>query len=241
MPFTLFSLAEAADYLHIAPDALEDLARRGDIPCEHQGKRLMFRHKDIDEWASRRLLGLPDDGLRDFHHRTLSTVRDLSPDAAIIPSLIQPAWIRLGLTCRSKPALLSEMAALADATALVSDPADLLASLDEREKLCSTALPGGFALLHPRNHEPYMFLDSFIAVARSVGRIHFGAPDGEPTDIFFLICCQDDRIHLHVLARLCMMCHHTALLDALRDAATPADFHGALVDAEAQILRQTPS
>jgi mannitol/fructose-specific phosphotransferase system IIA component (Ntr-type) len=39
-------------------------------------------------------------------------------------------------------------------------------------------------------------------VARATGGIAFGAPDGELTRIFFLICCHTDRYHLHVLARL---------------------------------------
>ncbi len=238
MPFRMFSLAETAEYLHISPDDLEELARRGECPCERQGKRLMFRHKDIDEWASRRLLGLPEKNIADFHQRSLDDARDLSPDAAILPSLLRPEWIATALACRSKPALLAEMADLADTTALVSDRDELLESLVEREKLCSTALPGGFALLHPRNHQPYMFFDPFIVAARSIAQIHFGAPDGQPTDLFFLICCPDDRIHLHVLARLCMMAHHTDLLPALREAPTPADFLDALLASEAQVLRQ---
>ena len=241
MPFRTFTLAEAAAYLHLEPDALEELARRGEVPCERQGRRLTFVHKDIDEWASRRLLGLPDARISDFHRRSFSDALDFSPDAAILPTLTRPAWISTALSCRSKPGLISEMATLADATELVSDLADLLASLEEREKLCSTALPGGFALLHPRNHQPYMFLDPFIVAARTIGQIHFGAPDGQPTDIFFLICCPDDRLHLHVLARLCMMAHHTTLLDDLRAADTPRDFHSALLASEAQVLQQTQS
>ena len=98
--------------------------------------------------------------------------------------------------------------------------------------------PGGFALLHPRNHQPYMFFEPFIVAARSIAHIHFGAPDGQPTDLFFLICCPDDRIHLHVLARLCMMAHHTDLLPALREAPTPAGFLDALLASEAQVLQQ---
>ena len=108
---------------------------------------------------------------------------------------------------------------LAGSTGLVADPQDLLRSIDERERLCSTALAGGIALLHPRNHEPYMFDDSFVVLGdERSSRFHFGSPDGAMTDLFFLICCQDDRIHLHALTRLCMMCHYSSVLLELRDA-----------------------
>ena len=236
MPFRMFSLGETAEYLHMPEGALEELARRGEIPCERQGKRVVFRHCDIDEWASKRLLGMNDEGLRDYHRRTTAVWRDLSPSATILDTMTNPEWIRTGLACRSKAGVIAEMTRLADGTGLVCDAGELQESLTEREKLCSTALPGGFALLHPKHHEPYLFADSFIALGRTTGQILFGAPDGEATDLFFLICCQDDRIHLHVLARLCMICHHTEALAELRAAENAKEMHQALLAAERTVV-----
>ncbi len=238
MPFRMFSLGETAAYLHMPEDALEELARRGEVPCERQGKRIMFRHCDIDAWASRRLLGMNDDRLTDYHRRITAARRDLSPSATILDTMTKPEWIQTGFTCRSKAGMIAEMTRLADATGLVCDAGELQDSLTAREKLCSTALPGGFALLHPSHHEPYLFLDSFIVLGRTTGQILFGAPDGEATDLFFLICCQDDRIHLHVLARLCMMCHHTGVLDELRSAENAKDMHRLLLAAEEQVVKK---
>lgn len=239
MPFTMFNLHEVADYLRLPEDSIEELARRGEMPCERQGGRLAFRRMDVDAWASRRLLGLPDERLADYHKRlsAAEAERDLSASKGIMAGLLGADRVALGLTSRGKAGILDEMVRVADATGLVCDADDLKNSLVEREKLCSTALPGGFALLHPRNHEPYMFADSFLAVGRTVGRIFFGAPDGEATDVFFLICCQDDRLHLHVLARLCMMCHHTDMLEAVRAAETPAEVVEAMTAAERAVLK----
>jgi mannitol/fructose-specific phosphotransferase system IIA component (Ntr-type) len=63
-----------------------------------------------------------------------------------------------------------------------------------------------------------------------------GAPDGRPTRIFFLICCEDDRIHLHTLARLCLLAQRTDIIEQLRhiDDATAA--YDALVAAEVTVL-----
>lgn len=238
MPYQVFNLTEAAEHLHLPEDTLAELARRGEIPCEKQGGRLVFRHREIDEWASRRVLGFNAENLSDFHRISTAKYHDLSNEAAILPALSKPDWIAPALACRSKASVIREMAGLADRTGLVCYPEELHTSLLEREKLCSTALAGGLALLHPRHHEPYMFEDSFVALGRSVGQIPFGSPDGATTDLFFLVCCQDDRIHLHVLARLCMMCHQTSLLLELRGAAGADEMHRLLVASEEQVIRQ---
>ncbi len=237
MGFRVFNLAEAAEYLHLAEDVLEELARSGEIPCERQGKRLVFRHKAIDEWASRRLLGFSGEKLSDFHQRSTAKYHDLSTDSAIIPALLEPEWIETQMSCRTKSSVIFEMVEMADRTGLLCYRNELLDSLIEREKLCSTALAGGLALLHPRNHEPYMFEDSFIVVGKTTAQVLFGSPDRSTTDVFFLICCQDDRIHLHVLARLCMMCHQTSLLLEMRGTDDPAELHRILVASEEQILK----
>lgn len=238
MPHRVFNLAEAAEYLHLAEEAVEELARSGDLPCERQGGRLAFRHNAIDEWASRRVLELNKENLSDFHQRSTAKYHDLSREAAIMPALIKPEWIEASLTCRSKSSVIREMVDLADRTGLLCYREELLESLIEREKLCSTALSGGLALLHPRNHEPYMFEDSFVVVGKTIAQVPFGSPDRSTTDIFFLICSQDDRIHLHVLARLCMMCHNTSLLLEMRGTDDPNELHQLLVSSEEQVIKQ---
>lgn len=237
MPFRVFNLAEAAEYLSMQEKALEELARRGDIPCLRQGGHLHFRHHDIDEWASAHVLNLDEKDLASFHRRSASPRHNLSADAPIMAELTRPEWIAPRLACRTKASVLDEMATLADSTERVSDRKELLDSLVEREKLCSTALSGGLALLHPRVHEEYMFFDAFIVIGKTIAQIPFGSPDRSTTDIFFLVCCPDDAMHLHVLARLCMMCHRTSLLMEMRDTDDPKELHRILLASEAELLR----
>ncbi|MCB1068861.1 MAG: PTS sugar transporter subunit IIA [Verrucomicrobia bacterium] len=223
MPHTLFSTKEVADYLHLSEEDIELLVRRREIPFQAMGDRIMFRRADVDQWASQRLLGMTDKRLADFHRRTSEKLHSLSKDHAIISELMHPASFEPALRCRTKSSVMRSMVDLADATGKLYMKEDLQESLEAREKLCSTALAGGIALLHPQNHVPYMFEDSFLVAGRSIQPIPFGAPDGLTTDIFFLICCQNDRLHLHVLARLCMICYHTPLLLELREAEEDAD------------------
>ncbi len=238
MPYRTFNLLEVCAYLHISQPDVEQLIRRREIPLEQKGDRLVFRKKDIDAWASQRILGLSHKGLTAYHKVSSAKAHDLSKQHAIIAELVKKEYIRPDLISRTKPSLLRDMVALAEQTGLVMAPDDLLQSLLEREKLCSTALPGGIALLHPRHHQPYMFEDSFLVLGRAAHPLPFGAPDGNTTDLFFLICCQDDRIHLHVLARLCLMCRDTKVLQEARAAPDAAAILDCLGRSEIEAIKR---
>ena len=164
-------------------------------------------------------------------------MHDLSRDSAIISDLLKPQYVGVGLNSRTKSSIIRDMVDLADQTGILTDKKELLTSIIEREKMCSTALAGGMAILHPQHHLPYLSDDSFVMLARTVQPIPFGSPDGQTTDVFFLVCCQDDRIHLHVLARICMLCYHTSLLMQIREAASATEVHEAVTSHEIELIR----
>ena len=70
MPHTTFSLKEVAEYLHLPADDVSDLVRRREIPFERMGDRVVFRRREVDAWASQRILRLTGEGLRDYHQST---------------------------------------------------------------------------------------------------------------------------------------------------------------------------
>lgn len=236
MPHTIFNLEQVAEYLHIPVGDVQRLVRNHEIPFEQSGRRVIFRRSEVDGWASRRIMRLRPSDLQQFHDTTAGRADDASGGVTRLGDFIRPEFIEAEVPAKTKASLLRAMVKIGDQTELVYDPADLLHSLEEREQLCSTALPGGFAVLHPRNHEPYMFADSFLALGRVMRPIPFGSPDGARTDLFFLLCCPNDRIHLHLLTRLCLVCNHSELLDALRDADTHVEMYDEIVSAEKQVV-----
>ncbi len=236
----IFNLYEVADYLHLSRGDIERLVRRNEIPFERKGEKLIFHRNDIDGWASKRIIGSGKDSeqLAEFHKKTSSAKNhNLSKEHAIIPDLLKAGSVDAALKSKTKPSLIRDMVALADKTDLLLQKADLLKSLQEREQMCSTALAGGIALLHPRNHQPYMFEDSFIVLGRTIQPIPFSSPDGMTTDLFFLVCCQDDRTHLHVLARLCVLCYQTTMLLDLREAESADEMYQVLINAELEVVK----
>jgi PTS system nitrogen regulatory IIA component len=225
MPHTRLSLKEVSDYLHLSVEDVEVLVQRREIPFEKNGARLVFTSGEIDAWASQRLLGFSERRLEDYHRKSSAKMHDLSKDSAIVSELLKPSFIRPAMNSRTRSSVIRDMVDLADQTGLLNDKALLLHSIQEREKLCSTALSGGLAVLHGQHHHAYLSEDSLVVLGRTVQPIPFGSPDGRTTDFFFLVCCQDERIHLHVLARICMLCHHTPLLMNLREQETAGDIY----------------
>ena len=179
---------------------------------------------------------MPGKRLDVYHNQSMRGTRKIFPDDALIPQMLASEQIDLALASKTKASVIRDMVALAARTGRVMDPKELLASVEEREALCPTALPGGIALLHARHHAEYRFEGSFIVLGRTVQVVPFSAPDGRPTQVFFLVCCDDERIHLHALARLCMMGMKTPVIDQLFRAEAPQEAYDALVQSEQQVL-----
>jgi excisionase family DNA binding protein len=236
MPHRIFSLEEVAEYLHLGAEDVRALARDGDIPHEKRGSRLVFPRAAVDAWASQRILGMGSERVAAYHSRA----RAPSAAAHGLAGLVEDAFMAPALAPRTKASALRDLAAVAERTGLVHDPKALVESLVEREALCSTGLPGGLAIPHPRHHHPWLFARSFLVVGRCAQAIPFGSPDRRPTDLLFLLCCQDDRLHLRTLARLCLLAQQTPLLENLRAAPDGPAMREALLAAEREALAAAP-
>ena len=241
MPVRTLTIDELADYLHVARRHVERLLQEGDMPCSVRGGRVLFQRDEIDAWASQRLLRLPGQSLDWYHRKTMQGTSQIFPRGALIPTLLQPGYIDLALRAKTRASVMRELVGLAARTGRVFDPPELLDSVQAREALCSTALPGGLALLHARQYQPFRFEGSFIVLGRTIQAIPFGAPDGRASQVFFLICCQDERIHLHTLARLCLVALNTKIIGDLQSANDAALAYAALVAAEAAVLPAGPA
>ncbi len=239
MPYQILSLDAVAEYLHLTKEDIAQRVKCNEIPHEKRGRRIVFSKDEIDLWASQRLLRLPGRRLEEYHRESTTGTGEILPRQSLLPEMIQPGFIAPALPAKTKSSVLHELVALAETTGRLNNPQDLLASLAAREALSSTGMPGGFALPHPRVPDPYLFETSFIVLGRTVQEIHFGAPDAQPTDLFFLICCQDGRLHLHTLARVCLMARRTAILDQLRQSPDAPSMRASLLAAEEQALAET--
>ena len=238
MPYQVLNLDEVARYLHLTAEDVAQRVKYNEIPHERRGRRVVFSKDEIDLWASQRLLRLPGARLAEYHRKTTRDTREILPHQAFLPDMIQPAFIAPALPAKTRSSVIRGLVTLAETTGLLNNPLDLIASLEAREELCSTGMPGGFALLHPRLPDAYLFASSFIVLGRTLQEIPFGAPDAHPTRLFFVICCQDDRLHLHTLARLSLMARNTDVIEQVGQAPDSPAMYAALIAGEEQALAE---
>lgn len=238
MAFRQLTVQQAATRLHLTVADVEQLVKYREIPFSLRGEDPVFIRRELDSWASQRLLGMNAGHVADVHRASTATRQRLADhDDRLVPRLVCAEWIEPALQSKTKPSVLRSMVALAATTNLLYDDVALLRGLEEREALCSTAIDQGVAFLHSRYHDPNLCGDSFVVLGRTVRPIFAGAADGATTDVFFLLCCQDDVLHLHALARFCAMAHSTPMLSELRQAASREEMLAALVRSEEAVLK----
>ena len=229
----VLNLKQAAEHVHLAPNDLKHVAQRGEIDAQRRGDDWFFEHATLDEWAQRNLLAATPKELKSQHRAMMDENRRAHQEGWGVADLFRVEAIDLAVAAKAKAGLLRDMTDLAERSGLVYDVDGLFKELEAREAAASTAIGEGVALLHPRFHDPYMFEETFVAYGRSERPVFFGAPDGEGTRHFFLICSTDHELHLHILARLAILAHGTDLMERLDVADSPEAVVAAIADCEA--------
>ena len=214
---------------------VERMAQRGEIPCQKVGGQFRFNRAEITEWLQQRVGAMSDEHLAQVD-AGMTEQRQTPEDERIVSPLLRIEAVTTNLGSRTKDSTLRELAALAEKTGLVLNVQELAEAVLHREELHSTAMENGIAIPHPRRPLPYALAEPILAIARTTGGMAFGAPDGRLTDLFFLTASQDDRHHLHILARLCRMLYDEDFVAALRGAETPQEMIDLMKKRELEVI-----
>jgi excisionase family DNA binding protein len=205
MPHEQMTEQQLAEYLRLDLRQILKWAARGQIPCRKVGdEKFLFRRSDVDHWVWQRMHDFDRDD-REGIERGVSEHQGCDPDQPIVCPLIPEAGCRVPLDARTRQSAIDTLLDIAETCDLLYNRQELREELRGREQLCSTALLPRIAFPHPRHPLPYDIAESFIVVGLTPTGIPFGAEDGSLTRLFFLVCCKDERTHLHVLARLVRM------------------------------------
>ncbi len=136
-----------------------------------------------------------------------------------------------GLRVPDKESCLDRMCARLEEAGRLKERSALHRALLEREKVESTGIGGGIALPHARCED---FDGHAVAIAHLAEPIDYGAPDGRPVDLVFLLAGSSRRPgqQLRVLARISTLVRIDSFLAELRAASTPEAMCRALRKAE---------
>ena len=213
------SLSQLARYLHLPETQVRKLVDRGAIPSRRVNGKLVFSREEVHRWLETQI-GLSDDAELAQVEGALerSVPSGAVEEQILISSLIPEGAITVPFTAKTRDSAIRGMVQLGVDTGLLWDADAMTEAVKTREELHSTALDNGVALLHPRRPMPSILGESFIALGILQSGIPFGGGFGNMTDVFFLICSTDDRIHLRILARLSRILNASDFLDKLREA-----------------------
>jgi len=230
----MMDVEQLAVYLQRDVREVGKLASRGHLPGHKVAGVWRFARAEINQWLEGQLHGLSDQQLVQLERGA----RVHAPEVAepLVSTLLTEATMAVPLMASTKASVLRELVNLAEQTWQVYDPEAVLDAIKTREELGSTALPHGVAIPHPRRPLPAALGESVMAFGRTASPLPFGAAQGGLTDLFFLVCCTDDRTHLRVLARLTRMLMRPGLLEQLRAAETTGETWALLHEAEQALL-----
>jgi PTS system nitrogen regulatory IIA component len=236
MPYRNMSLEEFAQYVGMDAREVRKLAERGKLPCERVTGQWRFNRARVTEWMQQEMPSMDN-------HRLAALEQALSQDAApehvkdLVTGMMSVRAIDMMLRANSRTSVIRELVELAERTELLWDKEGLLDAVLAREEMCSTAMPNGVAVPHPRQPMPYVSAEPLVCLARTPQGVAFGASSGVLTRLFFLICSHDANRHLYVLARLLRMMDADTVtaLSAMDDAEEALSM---LIQREAEVAKR---
>ena len=154
-----------------------------------------------------------------------------------IRDLFQVQGIKLNATASGKMDAIDQLVALQNASGNISDVAKYKKAILAREEESTTAMGEGIAIPHAKTDAVKR---PGLAAMTVKGGVDYDAPDGEPSDLFFMIAAPDtkENVHLDVLSRLATMLMDEQFVEDLRAAKTPQDFLAVIDRAEAEKVKE---
>jgi PTS system nitrogen regulatory IIA component len=223
---------QLAAYLSLDAREVGKLANRGVLPGRKVAGEWRFARAEINHWLESRLHEYSESELEALESAHAGEVQE-----PLLGNLLSVERVAVPLPASTRSSVLRELVKLAETEWFVYDPDAVHQAICDREEKGSTALPSGVAIPHP--HRPLgdeVLGESLVVFGRTGRGIPFGGERGSLTDLFFLVCCTDDRTHLRVLARLARLMLREGLLEGLRSTESAAQAYDLLIAAERELL-----
>ncbi|HBN6301554.1 TPA: PTS sugar transporter subunit IIA [Vibrio parahaemolyticus] len=150
----------------------------------------------------------------------------------MITKLINEDLIKLDLKASSKEDVFKELVAVLHAQGRISDQTQFLSDIKAREELGNTGFEDGVAIPHAKSAA---VIEPAVVIGVSKSGIEYGAEDGLPSKLFFMIASPDggDNHHIEVLAELSSKLIEDGFIDAFLGATNSQDALALLLAKEA--------
>ncbi|PSV39770.1 fructose-specific PTS transporter subunit EIIC [Photobacterium sp. GB-210] len=155
----------------------------------------------------------------------------------MITSLINESLINLNLKAKTKDDVFNEMAEILAAQGRVADKTQFIADVKAREELGNTGFEEGIAIPHAKSAA---VAQPAVAIGVSRAGIEYGAEDGKPSQLFFMIASPDngDNHHIEVLAELSSKLIEDGFVEKFLAAKTEKEALALLLEEKEQAVTQ---
>ncbi|MEW6236767.1 MAG: PTS sugar transporter subunit IIA [Candidatus Omnitrophota bacterium] len=184
-------LTEAARFLGVSEHSLERWIRQGTIPCIESAGEIAFDKSLLREWAQSNKMAWFESPRKPVSEAKTISLANAIRSGGVYSDIA-------GTNAREVLEAAVRAVALPDGI----DRNLLLSKLLERENLASTGLGGGVAVPHPRTPLKNAPPDPIAAACFLSSPIDYGAIDGEPVFVLFLMISPNTKAHLQLLARV---------------------------------------
>ena len=138
----------------------------------------------------------------------------------MITKLINENLIKLELQATSKQEVFEELIEVLHQQGRISNKADFLADIQKREAEGNTGFEDGIAIPHAKSAA---VIEPAVVIGIHKAGIEYGADDGQPSKLFFMIASPDggDNHHIEVLAELSSKLIEDGFVESFINAASP--------------------
>lgn len=213
----ILTLRELADYLRVNERTILRMLKTGQVQGAKIGGQWRFNSSQIDG------LFFPGEGEEEVEGE--ESLGSLARSHLSIPvsRVIAEDRMVLDMQATDVAGVIEELTPRDLLGRLVMEVEGLRAKCLAREQLLSTGVGNGVAIPHPRDPIATLKAPAMIVFGRSAKGVEFSAVDGKPVHLFFLLCCQNIEVHLHLMGRLAKLLRNREFLAKCRECETTTD------------------
>lgn len=209
----LMKASEVAALLHIDENAVIRWIKRDKLPAALVRGNYRINRVDLLEWATEHGIKVPPE---------LFTAAQNDVRLPLLSEALEAGGVHCQVAGEDKPSVLRNVVNLLKLPPQM-DPDFLLQVLLAREALGTTAVGDGIAIPHVRN--PILLQnrpEPAVSLCFLKHPIDFGALDGIPVRILFMVTSPTVKVHLHLLSRLAYALHDRTFRETLSSSCDPA-------------------
>ena len=208
----LIRIAEAAGLLHTDEKTITMWVKKQGLPATLVNGRYQINRVDLLEWATDHGIKVPPE---------LFVAADSDIHLPALAEALEAGGIHCRVTGSDKLAVLRNLVGLLKLPSQ-QDPEFLLQVLLAREALGTTAIGDGIAIPHVRNPILLNKPSPAITLCFLEQPVDFGALDGIPVRILFMLTSPTVKVHLHLLSKLAYALRDEGFRSVLSSSCDPA-------------------